>query len=615
MPSANITAVKDNATGRLNAGISAATLSIPLQSGNGANFPQPYNGTCSSLGSSITLNSTGISAIIGGSAAVGKPIFNATDGSIAFIRSVATDAVTTTPLLGGTDNTWAASDVWRVDEFILTLEKITTNAYGVDSVDQLEQALIIGRTTDTLTVATGGRGYNSTVAATFDSGAYARLLVSSPNHQRIVDYLNELAKAFETDSNTLATFMADIASTANAKGASLIGVEDAGGNFTGTTVEDILLEIHQTTPSDTRFGSGADGNYTLNASQAAVGGLFSKTGNVFKLLRDANFNTLTIASGYSLDTNGYIGRAFDTDLQGTGDQIFSYGADGGNGGNGSGTTSGTAGAAGAAAHTGSTLPDAKAGLIGLAGAAGVSIGSGTFQNGNNSGNGTAGTADTSAIGSAGANGAQGGNGGPGSNPSGVGGTAGSVGTGGTVSTSYLKVVREMFRLASLASMGFSFNLHGHGGQSSAGASGGANTQATGTAVGGAGGGSGGGGGEGGKILWLTKILRGTGDIRSKGGKGGNGGIGADASTTINAVAGGGGGGAAGVPGNGGVVVVVYLDNTGYSGTVASSGGTAGTGGTFGNGSNSGVGDATRKGVAGTSTSAGLSGEVFLVKLL
>src|SRR4051812_43927719 len=89
----------DLAAGQLNSGISASTTSIPLQSGQGALFPQPYSGTCTSVGTAPTLNCTGISATIGGSGQVGKFIQNFTDGSVAVITAVATNALTTTALL------------------------------------------------------------------------------------------------------------------------------------------------------------------------------------------------------------------------------------------------------------------------------------------------------------------------------------------------------------------------------------------------------------------------------------------------------------------------------------------------------------------------------------
>src|SRR5688500_8976458 len=103
-------AAKENASSLLNAGISASDTTIILAAGGGASFPQPYSGTATSLGSSTTLNCTGISAANGGSAAVDKVIWNRTDNSFAVITAVAANALTTTRLLGGTDQTWASGD-------------------------------------------------------------------------------------------------------------------------------------------------------------------------------------------------------------------------------------------------------------------------------------------------------------------------------------------------------------------------------------------------------------------------------------------------------------------------------------------------------------------------
>src|SRR4051812_21360017 len=95
-------ASKDNATSQLSADISAAALSLVLSTGGGASFPQPYSGTCTSLGTAILLNCTGISATIGGSAQAKKFIRNVTDGSVAFIETVSANSLATSPLLGGT---------------------------------------------------------------------------------------------------------------------------------------------------------------------------------------------------------------------------------------------------------------------------------------------------------------------------------------------------------------------------------------------------------------------------------------------------------------------------------------------------------------------------------
>lgn len=195
---------KDNSNSTLASGISANTLSIPLASGGGAAFPQPYNGTATSGGTSTTLNATGISATIGGSAQVGKFIWNFTDGSVAVITAVATNSVTTTALLGGTSNTWGNSQQWRIDPFVLTLEK--HDSATPYNVTQREEVLVYGRSTDTLSVyQTSDRGYNGTTAATFASSDYVYLHVTAPIVERFKDVVAVLAQQIDTNTNSITT--------------------------------------------------------------------------------------------------------------------------------------------------------------------------------------------------------------------------------------------------------------------------------------------------------------------------------------------------------------------------------------------------------------------------
>src|SRR5688500_4626398 len=112
---------KDKAKGQLNAGINASTTTIPLKSGEGAIFPQPYTASATSGGTGTTLNDTGIGA---SGVAVGDFIHNVTDDSWAVIKTVSANSVTTTKLRGGTDNTWDNADVWRVNEFVVTIAVI-----------------------------------------------------------------------------------------------------------------------------------------------------------------------------------------------------------------------------------------------------------------------------------------------------------------------------------------------------------------------------------------------------------------------------------------------------------------------------------------------------------
>lgn len=202
-------ASKDNANSTLASGISSSAVTIPLASGQGSRFPQPYNGTCTSLGSATTLNCTGILALIG-AGAKDKPILNFTDGSVAFITAVNTNSLTTTALLGGTTNLWNNSDAWRIDEFVLTLVKASdSTAY--------EEIRVYGRSTDTLNVAsTGERGYNSTTAQTFITSDYAYLFVTAPILERLKDIVSILAQKLNTVASSQTTDETSLTNILNA---------------------------------------------------------------------------------------------------------------------------------------------------------------------------------------------------------------------------------------------------------------------------------------------------------------------------------------------------------------------------------------------------------------
>lgn len=219
-------ATADNAEGQLNAGITGGSTSIVLKAGEGAEFPQPYTGTATSTGDSQTLNDTGDL----GSLSVGDFIRNVTDGSFAFVITTGTNSVTTTRLQGGTDNTWESSDEWQVDEFVVTLEK--RDADG--DVTQREKVLIKDRSTDTLTVRT--RGYDGSSAQSFDADDYVNLHVTSITIEEMIDVIYGVNKRADD-------LIDDLASTANAKGASTVGVEDSAAHFTGTTIEAVLAEL------------------------------------------------------------------------------------------------------------------------------------------------------------------------------------------------------------------------------------------------------------------------------------------------------------------------------------------------------------------------------------
>lgn len=284
------------------------------------------------------------------------------------------------------------------------------------------------------------------------------------------------------------------------------------------------------------YGDGSDGSYTLDGTQAAVAGLFSKSSNTYTLLRDAHFVNLTVDPTITLESANY--RIFHT---GTLTNNGIVHVNGGNGGAGSG--SGAGGTAGSAYSAGS-LSAGKAGKTGANGGSTATAGT----NGEASG--------ARSLGVAGANGGS---------SNGAGG-----GTGGVLTSSAVTFPRTIFN-ASLMVDFTDFVTYKTGGGAASGGGG-----YGGDADSGAGGGGGGGGGI---IVIFGKILAGNGVFSSTGGNGGAGG---------SAYRAGGGGGG----GQGGVMVFVYNSKT-YTGTFVL---TAGAAGAVGGGNGGSAGAAGTAGV-------------------
>ena len=169
----------DNVQGtKLDSSITAIETILGLRSGDGDSFPVTYNGACSSAGTSTVLNDTGIGTVLSGLDVDDEIwIYNVTDQSSAKIIAINADSVTTTALVGGSDNTWGAGDKWVINSFVATLAK-KDSVTGV--VTQYEEILVDYRDGDTLYVNTSGRGYNGTTPASFDADDYCELLCTAP---------------------------------------------------------------------------------------------------------------------------------------------------------------------------------------------------------------------------------------------------------------------------------------------------------------------------------------------------------------------------------------------------------------------------------------------------
>jgi hypothetical protein len=346
------------------------------------------------------------------------------------------------------------------------------------------------------------------------------------------------------------------------------------------------------TPGDL-IGDASDGNVTVNSGTFSSGPI---TNNV--LTRDAFFNTLTINSGYTLDTGGYILFARSLVFVGTG-KLTCNGNNGGDGGNGNpgdasnpGYPGGTGGTGGAA-RTSGTLYGSAAGLDGRRGRQWTL----SAQDGLD---GVAGV--NNLVLTAGKNGQAGQVGGDGHNTGGLSG--GAAGTAGTVTAT-----KQFPRDVDLAKHGGCFvggtwtQWQGAAQNASSGGAGCGGNGVAPAGMGGSGAGSAGNGSNAGIMVVICNSLTLTGDTNFEaiGGNGGNGGIGGNGGGTDG---GGGAGGNGGDSGNGGVIIVFYNSVSGSFNTNISAG-TAGSPGVGGNGYNSG-----NQGLAGT---AGVAGTTYLIQ--
>lgn len=328
-----------------------------------------------------------------------------------------------------------------------------------------------------------------------------------------------------------------------------------------------------------QFGDGSDGTYTLNAGQAAVGGLFGKSGSTFTLLKDAQFVNLTIDATFILETAGFAFWCTGT-LTNNG-TIQNNGVVGTAGSNNSGATGGNGGAGGAGG-TGNTL---VAGTSGGAGGRGANGGGGSITDG------TAGTSKNPSLGSSGAAGGTGYAG----NVGGAAGTATSENGAVAQPTVYNRLTAgsEIISLARFTPRGETsglVSLSASAGSGGGGGGGGNDVGDTG------GGGGGGGGGTGGCVVIGAKTLTNGGSILANGGNGGAGGNGSGTGAGDSRAGGGGGGG------SGGVIFLMYRTIT--LGTVTAA---AGTGGALGSGRANGS-------PTGTAGAAGTAGKIYRLKI-
>ena len=241
---------KDNAAGQLNSSISAVTTTIILKSGEGANFPAPFKGAATSGGSAIALNSTGIGA---SGIAAGDFIENVTDGSFAVVLTVNTNDIVTTPLKGGSGNTWDNSDEWRVNAFVGTLIQYDTDG---TTILKREKVLVEARSTDTLTVE---RGHDGSSAQSFDADDYFYQFVVAESLNNVTDVLSEMIQYTKANAD-------DIATRITVDSSEIYGADSVGTDAYAVTLNPAPTSLTAGMVVNVKIGTTNVGPCTLNVN-------------------------------------------------------------------------------------------------------------------------------------------------------------------------------------------------------------------------------------------------------------------------------------------------------------------------------------------------------------
>jgi hypothetical protein len=283
---------------------------------------------------------------------------------------------------------------------------------------------------------------------------------------------------------------------------------DLNANF------DITQNIH--------FGDGSDGSYTLDGTQAAVAGLFSKSGSTYTMLRDGYFDTLIINSGVILKSQNF--RLFGKT------EIKNNGTIQCNGGDASNDIGGTAVPTGTYAQVGN---GPNGGYAGTNGAGAYAAGTPAASN-------------PSAVGSNGVNSGD--------------GNVGATRTPTTVNP--ISDYNNLRTLLQIAVGAYPVRMTTSAGSAAASGPGSSSGPFTCSKGGGA-------GAVGGTIGIFAKLWSGNGVVEAKGGAGGQGGSGGTYACT---------GGSGGGGGNGGFIFIFFATKT-YTGTLVVTGGTGGPFGT------------------------------------
>lgn len=202
-PSFTLYAVLNNANPQLLGSITSGQTALTLQSGHGSRLPTIYNGAASSTGNGRTLNDTGDL----GDVSVGDFIWNKTDDSYAIVLTAGTDQIKTTPLRGGSDNTWTSGDTWIVNPIVCTLAKVVS---GEITKSERVLATVHASASDNVTVE---RSFDGDTAQTFDDSDYLYIYVLEEHVEEMQKALRALYMELEDTQNGAHNYAEDASNT------------------------------------------------------------------------------------------------------------------------------------------------------------------------------------------------------------------------------------------------------------------------------------------------------------------------------------------------------------------------------------------------------------------
>lgn len=278
-PAYNPPVLKNNVKTQLLGAISAAATSLTLKSGEGSELETLLRGTASSTGSNILLNDTGDL----GSLAVGDIIENLTDGSVAVVTDIsgAPNSVATTPLEGGTDNTWTSGDVWVKNAQVATLTQFDSNG----DIAKQERIKITDISSDTLTIE---RGYDGDTAQAFNADDYLYVMADESAVNEIRKFMaNALMRFYEIEQGDF--WHTTAAGSSNAYTATIPVTISAVGDVQGATITLI--------PDDTNTGAA-----TLNLNSTSA--IAIKKGDGSGNLTDVEANDIVNGQPMQVSYNG-----------------------------------------------------------------------------------------------------------------------------------------------------------------------------------------------------------------------------------------------------------------------------------------------------------------------